>query len=122
MSNNLNNKFINPLCSVNNIDCRVYNNEVDKQEFYNCFNVDEWSGNKWTCYGPYLNHEDAIALKGVYDIPKYHKSMLVPVSNYFPHRIDIMKTLVGYTFPEVAIRSFVIQESKEEMQSSLKNK
>lgn len=98
-------KFINPLCSINNTDVSLHKKEMEKQEFYNCLVRDEWQLNKWTCYGPYLNSEDATALKGIPQIPKHNKSMLVPVSSYLPHRIDIMQTLVRYTFPEVKIKS-----------------
>lgn len=98
-------KFINPLCSVNNTDSKLNIAEADRQEFYNCLVRDEWQLNKWTCYGPYLNPEDATALKGLAEIPKHNKSMLIPVSSYLPHRIDIMRTLVRYSFPEVRIKS-----------------
>lgn len=103
MSNNSShNKFINPFCSIN-----VEGNSLmtNKQEFYNCLVRDEWEHNKWTCYGPYLNPNDATVLKGLDIIPKHKSSLLVPVSSYLPHRIDIMKTLVGCTFPEVRIQS-----------------
>ena len=98
-------KFINPLCSVNNNDSALNRNELEKQEFYNCLIRNEWQQNKWTCYGPYLNPEDATALKGLTEIPKHNKSILVPVSSYIPHRIDIMRPLVRYTFPDVRIKS-----------------
>jgi hypothetical protein len=98
-------KFINPLCGVNNTDSALNKTYEDKQEFYNCLVKDEWRQNKWTCYGPYLNPEDATALKGLDVIPKHKSSLLVPVSSYLPHRIDIIKTLVSHTFPEVQIKS-----------------
>jgi hypothetical protein len=98
-------KFINPLCGVNSGDYTLNRNEVDKQEFYNCLVKDEWRQNKWTCYGPYFNPEDATALKGLDVIPKHIKSLLVPVSSYLPHRIDIMNTLIRHSFPEVVIKS-----------------
>ncbi len=103
--NNLHHKFINPLCSINNTECGANRNESEKQEFYNCLARDEWNYNKWTCYGPYLNSEDATALKGMTEIPKHNKSMLIPVSSYLPHRIDIMNTLIRYSFPKVVIKS-----------------
>lgn len=98
-------KFINPLCGVNNIGSALNRSEMEKQEFYNCLVRNEWQPNKWTCYGPYLNPEDATALKGVAEIPEHNKSMLIPVSSYLPHRVDIMHTLVRYTFPEVVVKS-----------------
>jgi hypothetical protein len=100
-------KFINPLCSVNNTVSGCNKNEVEKQEFYNCVVRDEWRDNKWTCYGPYLNSEDATALKGIAEIPKHNKSILVPVSAYLPHRIDIMNTLIRHSFPQVVIKSIM---------------
>jgi hypothetical protein len=104
------NKFINPFCSIN---VEGNSSMTDKQEFYNCLVRDEWQLNKWTCYGPYLNHEDATALKGLSEIPKHNKSMLVPVSSYLPHKIDIMNTLVRYTFPQVVIKSQINHNNQD---------
>ncbi len=98
-------KFINPLCSVNNTESGVNRNESEKQEFYNCIVANEWQQNKWTCYGPYFNPEDATSLKRVEIIPKHNTSMLVPVSSYLPHRIDIMNTLIRHSFPEILIKN-----------------
>jgi hypothetical protein len=103
--NNQHHKFINPLCSVNNTESAVNGTKIEKQEFYNCLVCNEWQQNKWTCYGPYLNADDATKLKGIDAIPRYNKSMLIPVSSYLPHRIDIMNTLLHYSFPKVVIES-----------------
>jgi hypothetical protein len=112
-------KFINPLCSVNNVDV------AEKILFYNCLLNDELSSNKWVCYGPYISHEDAILLKDIDGrtstindnlrgksssqdidgVPQHNKSLLIPVTSYLPHRIDIMKNLISYTFPEVSIKN-----------------
>lgn len=97
-------KFINPLCGVNNTD-GVNKQEIDKFHFYNCIIKDEWQHNKWTCYGPYLKPEDATELKGMHNIPKYNKSMLICTSGYLPDKVDIMKKLITYSFPEVVIKS-----------------
>lgn len=103
--NSSNHKFINPLCSVNNTESAVNGTKIEKQEFYNCLVCNEWQDNKWTCYGPYFNTEDATKLKGVHAIPKHKKSMLIPVSSYLPHKIDIMNTLLHYSFPKVVIKN-----------------
>ena len=79
--------------------------KIEKQEFYNCLVGNEWQENKWTCYGPYFNTEDATKLKGVDAIPKYNKSIIIPVSSCLPHKIDIMNTLLHYSFPKVVIKS-----------------
>ncbi len=99
-----NNRFINPLCSVNNTD--VSNKQdTDRFQFYNCIIKQEWQQNKWTCYGPYLKPEEATELKGVHEIPKHNTSILICTSGYLPHRVDIMKQLISHSFPKVEIKS-----------------
>jgi hypothetical protein len=101
---NNNNRFINPLCGINNTD-GLNKQEPDRLQFYNCIVKDEWQQNKWTCYGPYWKPEEATELKGVYKIPKYNTSMLICTSGYLPHRVDIMKELISYSFPKMEIKS-----------------
>ncbi len=105
MSNTSHHKFINPLCSVNNTISPITNHESDKFQFYNCVSKEDSLQNKWTCYGPYLKQEEAIELKGVSEIKVHKKSIIVCASGYLPPKVDIMKTLVLNSFPEVEIKS-----------------
>jgi hypothetical protein len=103
-------KFINPLCSVNNTVSLIKNDESDKFQFYNCLSKEDGLQNKWTCYGPYLKQEEAIELKGISEIKLHNKSIIIGVSGYLPPKVDIMKTLILNSFPEVEINSVEVSK------------